>query len=121
MSNKVYDILKWISQIFLPALATLYFALANIWGLPYAEETVGTIAAVDAFLGVILGISSKSYYKQIKCIVNKKDTEQEDNVISNDYTDGEEIITSEPAEDLSPLDVDIDFKPTPAEDIDEED
>lgn len=65
MSNKMYDVLKWIAQLFLPAAATLYFALANIWGLPYGEEIVGTITAVDAFLGVILGISSKVYYDDI--------------------------------------------------------
>lgn len=63
MSNKVYDVLKWIAQILLPAIGALYFALANIWGLPYGEEIVGTITAVDAFLGVILGISSKQYYE----------------------------------------------------------
>ena len=65
MSNKMYDVLKWIAQLFLPAAATLYFALANIWGLPYGEEIVGTITAIDAFLGVILGISSKAYYDDI--------------------------------------------------------
>ena len=62
MSNKVYDILKAIALIWLPALGTLYSMLAGIWGLPYAEQVVGTITAVDAFLGVILGISSKQYY-----------------------------------------------------------
>lgn len=61
MSNKVYDILKHIAQIYLPAIGALYFALANIWGLPYAEQIVGTITAVDAFLGVILGISTMKY------------------------------------------------------------
>lgn len=61
MSNKVYDILKYIAQIVLPALATLYFALAGIWNFPYGEEVVGTITAIDTFLGVILGISSVSY------------------------------------------------------------
>lgn len=61
-SDKIYDILKWIAQIFLPALGTLYFALAGIWGFPYGEEIIGTITAVDVFLGVILGISSKQYY-----------------------------------------------------------
>lgn len=66
MSNKVYDVLKWIAQILLPAIGALYFALANIWGLPYGEEIVGTITAVDAFLGVILGISSKQYYNEVK-------------------------------------------------------
>jgi hypothetical protein len=63
MSNKVYDILKWIAQILLPALGTLYFALATIWGFPYAEQIVGTITAVDAFLGVLLGISTAQYNK----------------------------------------------------------
>lgn len=65
MSNKVYDLLKWIAQIFLPALGTLYFALSSIWGLPYGEEIVGTITAIDAFLGAILGISNLNYKKRI--------------------------------------------------------
>ena len=63
MSNKTYDVLKWIAQILLPALGTLYFALAGIWGLPYAEAIVGTITAVDTFLGVLLGISTINYNK----------------------------------------------------------
>lgn len=63
MSNKVYDVLKWIAQILLPALGTLYFALAGIWNFPYAEAVVGTITAVDTFLGVLLGISSVNYNK----------------------------------------------------------
>ena len=65
LSNKLYDVLKWIAQILLPALATLYFALSKVWGLPYAEQIVGTITAVDAFLGVLLGISSSNYYKEV--------------------------------------------------------
>lgn len=63
MNNKVYDILKWIAQIALPALGTLYFALAATWGLPYGEQVVGTITAVDTFLGALLGISAANYYK----------------------------------------------------------
>lgn len=63
MTNKVYDILKWIAQYFLPAIGTLYFALAGIWGLPYGEQIVGTITAVDTFLGILLGISSVQYNK----------------------------------------------------------
>ena len=63
MSNTTYDILKYIAQYFLPAAGTLYFALAGIWGLPYGEEIVGTITAVDTFLGVLLGLSSASYKK----------------------------------------------------------
>lgn len=64
MNNKVYDILKWIAQILLPALGTLYFALAGIWDFPYAEAIVGTITAVDTFLGIILGISTIQYNKK---------------------------------------------------------
>ena len=63
MSNKVYDVLKWIAQILLPAVATLYFALAKIWGFPYQNEIVGTISAIDLFLGALLGISSYNYNK----------------------------------------------------------
>lgn len=63
LSNKAYDILKWIAQLFLPACATLYFALSSIWGLPYGEQIVGTITAIDTFLGILLGISSANYVK----------------------------------------------------------
>lgn len=66
MNSKTYDILKFIAQIVLPAIGTLYFALAGIWNFPYGEQIVGTIAAIDAFLGAILGISSARYYKQGK-------------------------------------------------------
>ena len=66
MSNKVYNILKWIAMYLLPAVGTLYFALAGIWGLPYGEQIVGTITAVDTFLGVLLGISTAQYNKSIK-------------------------------------------------------
>ena len=65
MSNKVYDVLKWIAMYPLPALGTLYFALAGIWGLPYGEQIVGTITAIDTFLGVILGISTTQYNKRV--------------------------------------------------------
>ena len=65
MSNKVYDVLKWIAMYLLPALGTLYFALSGIWGLPYGEQIVGTITAIDTFLGVILGISATQYNKRV--------------------------------------------------------
>ena len=64
MSNKLYDALKWTALVLLPALGTLYFALAGIWDLPMGEEIVGSLTAVDAFLGVILGISSAQYNKK---------------------------------------------------------
>ena len=64
LSNETYDILKWIAQILLPAMGTLYFALAQIWGLPYGEQVVGTITAVDTFLGALLQLSSMEYKKE---------------------------------------------------------
>lgn len=63
LPNKVYDVLKWIAQIVLPALGALYFGLAQIWGLPYGEEIVGTITVIDAFMGALLGISTAQYKK----------------------------------------------------------
>lgn len=64
LSNKVYDILKWIALILLPAAGTFYFALAGIWDFPYAEQVVGTITAVDTLLGALLGLSSAQYNKE---------------------------------------------------------
>ncbi len=64
LSDKVYDVLKWIAMYLLPALGTLYFALAGIWNFPCGEEVVGTITAIDTFLGVILGISTAQYNKE---------------------------------------------------------
>lgn len=63
MSNKTYDILKYIALIVLPAISALYFGLAQIWGWPYGEEIVGSIAVIDTFLGAILQISADSYNK----------------------------------------------------------
>lgn len=64
MTNKTYDTLKWIAQLLLPALATLYAALATVWNFPYAEQIVGTISAIDVFMGAVLKISSDKYNKQ---------------------------------------------------------
>jgi len=66
MSNKCYDILKYIALIVLPALGTLYFALAKIWSFPYGAEIVGTITAVDTFLGALLKISTDQYNQELK-------------------------------------------------------
>lgn len=63
MSNKTYDVLVWIAQIVLPAMGALYAALAGIWGFPYGEQIVGTITAVDMFLGTVLKISNAQYKK----------------------------------------------------------
>ena len=66
MSNKVYDVLKYIALIVLPALGTFYFAIAKIWGFPYASEIVGTISAVDALLGALLKISTDNYNQELQ-------------------------------------------------------
>lgn len=63
LNDNAYNVLKWIAMILLPAIGTLYFALAGIWGFPYGEQIVGTITAVDTFLGVLLGISTAQYNK----------------------------------------------------------
>lgn len=64
MSNKLYDILAIIGRLILPALGTLYFALAKIWNLPLAEEIVGTIAAVTTFLNTVLKVQSNAYFAE---------------------------------------------------------
>lgn len=63
MSNQTYDILKLIAQIILPAIGT-FFVIASIWGLPHAEQVVGTITAIDTLLGTMLSISSMKYNKE---------------------------------------------------------
>ena len=85
--NKTYDKLKWIAQYMLPAIGTLYFALARIWGLPYASEVVGTITAVDTFLGVLLGISSANYEGDGNILVNAANEDGVCLELDNDLTE----------------------------------
>lgn len=61
--DKLYDFLKWFVLIFLNALSVFYFALSEIWGLPYASQICGTIAAVGVFLGALIGVSTVAYNK----------------------------------------------------------
>ena len=63
LSDRAYEILKWICVICLPAISTCYFALAGIWGFPYAEQIVGTISAITTFIGVLIGVSTIQYNK----------------------------------------------------------
>lgn len=69
MSNSVYDVLKWVQRLLLPAVGTLYLSLGSIWSgivsLPYPEQVAATIMAIDTFLGVLLGLSSAKYYAEI--------------------------------------------------------
>lgn len=64
MSDKQYETLRFIAETVLPALGTLYFALAGIWGFPYGEQIIGTISAIDAFLGVIVKTARSNYYRR---------------------------------------------------------
>lgn len=64
--DRVYDILKWVALIVLPAIATLYGVLASIWGFPYGDQIVATITAIDTFMGALLGVSTYKYNKTNK-------------------------------------------------------
>ena len=64
LSNKTYDILKWIALIAFPAVIAFYTALSSIWGWPYGEQIIGTLAALEIFLGAILQVSNSAYKKQ---------------------------------------------------------
>jgi hypothetical protein len=63
MNNKIYDVLKWIALILMPAAIACYAALSGIWGWPYGEQIVGTLSAVEVFMGAVLQISSANYKK----------------------------------------------------------
>lgn len=63
LTDKTYDVIKWVALILLPAMGALYFGLAGIWNFPYGEQVVGTITVIDTFLGAILGISTVQYNK----------------------------------------------------------
>lgn len=64
MSNKAYDVLKWIAMVVLPAIGTAYAGLAVIWGFPYGEQVLGSIGIAEVFLGTVLQISSEQYKKK---------------------------------------------------------
>ena len=63
LPDKIYNILKWVTMIVLPALATAYVGLAAIWGWPYADEVAKTTAVICTLLGALLGISTAQYNK----------------------------------------------------------
>lgn len=64
MNSKVYDVLKWVGRVVLPAIATLWVAISKTWGIPLTTEISTTIMAVDLFLNTLLGIASENYAKQ---------------------------------------------------------
>lgn len=61
LNDKVYDVLKWVVMVVLPAAATFYVAMSKAWGWPYATEIVSTIAAVETLLGALIGVSTAQY------------------------------------------------------------
>lgn len=78
INSKVYDVLKWVTMIVLPALATAYVGLAAIWGFPYADEVAKTTAVVCTLLGALLGISSAQYYKDSDADIDYWDDDEEE-------------------------------------------
>lgn len=80
LSNAIYDRLKFCAQVLFPALGTLYFTLAGIWGLPAAEAVVGSVVALDLCLGLILGLSTKAY--------NDGDAKYDGHIVVTDHDDG---------------------------------
>ena len=81
MSNRAFDILRLIGELILPALATLYAALGAIWGWPYIEAIVGTIAAVTAFIGALVN--------GLRRVYNKKEDNNEEDLLESEQSDGE--------------------------------
>lgn len=65
LSNKTYDVLKWVAQILLPAVSVFYLAMSKIWGLPFGDEVVATVTALDLLLGMLLGLSNTMYLKSV--------------------------------------------------------
>lgn len=77
MSNKTYDILKWVAMVALPALATFVIAICGLWGFPYSEAIAGTITAVATFLGGLLQVSNKNYQGDGTLNVDTSDPEKD--------------------------------------------
>lgn len=96
LNNRLYDVLKKIAQIYLPAAGTLYAALAVIWGLPAVEQVGGTVLAVDTFLGIILGISSSSY--------NSSGAKYDGQILLSTNPDGKKIYSLQLNDDVTSLD-----------------
>ena len=66
MSNKVYDVLKWIALIALDAFGVFYSTIASVWGLPFGDQVLYTTSALAVLLGTLLGVSSAQYKKTIE-------------------------------------------------------
>lgn len=99
LSGPVYDQLKRVTTVVLPGLSALYFSLAQIWGLPAAEQVVGTIAALNLFLGLLVSLSSKSFNSDNNTVAGAIN-------IENDPDTGKKLYTLELAKGMGPEDLD---------------
>lgn len=91
LSDKAYDILKFLCTRLLPAAGSLYFGLSKLWGFPYGEEVVGTISIICTFIGTIIGISSENYYKEEQELYEETLEEEESPVLAtNTFVEGVE-------------------------------
>lgn len=87
LTDTAYNFLKWLALVFLPASSTFYFVMAGIWNFPNPEQVVGTIAALCTFLGIVLGLSTKTY--------NNSSTKYDGSVLLNTKEDGTKVYTLE--------------------------
>ena len=105
-NNKVYNILKWIALILLPAVSTLIMSLGDIWGLPCKEQICLTITAIDTFLGALLAISTASYKGEGKVAIDEGSNEcvilfNEEDTLAKAQKNGKILLTVEPAEKVA--------------------
>ena len=96
ISNSLYNKLKFIALVLLPAISTLYYTFATTWSLPNTTNVIGTITAIDTFLGVMLGISTRGY--------NASDAAYDGKVVITNSTDGSKLYSLELNGDPSSLD-----------------
>jgi hypothetical protein len=96
LNDRVYNILKFFAMILLPAVASLYYALAAIWHLPKAEEIVGSITVVDTLLGTLLGITTGQY--------NRSGAKYDGELVVEDRNNGKAMFSLELATDVTELD-----------------
>ena len=99
-NNKLYNILKWIALILLPAVSTLIMSLGDIWGLPYKEQICLTITAVDTFIGALLAISTATYKGEGKIAIENGSDEcvilfNEEDTLAKAQKSGKILLTVE--------------------------